>query len=77
MNRREKFQKNKNVRFRVKADPHLKNDAVYRLEKKIVNKYSKHTLKIGVVLGIIIPPYIMYWKKQQMKVSFLLMFLET
>ena len=47
----------------------LKNDPVYKLERWILRKYSKKLLFTGIFVSIIVPPYIMYWKRQQMKVS--------
>ena len=52
----------------VNFDPHYQNDAVLKLEKRLVNKYSKRMMIFGMIFGIVVPPYIIYWKDQQMKV---------
>lgn len=54
--------------FNLREDPNIKNDMVLKMEKKLVNKYGKKVMRFGIVLGIVIPPYILYWKQQQMKV---------
>lgn len=50
--------------------PNAVNDKILIMEKKIINKFSKHILKFGMAVAIVIPPYILYWKDKQMEVSF-------
>ena len=53
-----------------KIGPNAVNDKVLQMEKKVVNRYSRHVLKLGLVFAALMPPYVLYWKDKQMEVSF-------
>ena len=74
---------NKKKQHKADFDLILKNDPLYIMERHVIKKYSRKMLVGGLLIGILTPPYIMWWKKQQMKVisqkkfSILLSFLQN
>jgi hypothetical protein len=48
--------------------PNAANDKILQMEKKVVNKYSRHLLKFGLLFAVVMPPYVLYWKDKQMEV---------
>lgn len=63
------IQEAKDRLYRERSSSTAVNDKILKMEKHVVNKYSKRFVGVALVFAVLMPPYVLHWKDQQMAVS--------